>query len=1014
MRHQYCILFGLLILTGCQTLYHPSGISVEEAKNIAVSFEKTSFETPPRSLSLFGKLPQSYHETVTAQCSYVSKTLDPEAVNAVAQKLDDDLMWKLRSRAKDEAKAGRLDNALLYAKALARFAGYKSEKNYGHSLASIYSAQLNDFESARKFFSRVIFKQHHDQACHLRNQYWRRKTIGYMALSQGQPERAQTNFTHAVARLEELRAYTQTTNNKPECSARNMDHDVQMKLAIAEALLDQGKLLQSESIAREMWTYIKYSSTRGKHFKVDIMRLLSRIYAAQGRLQDAYNLALKAIKLEGSGCKNTGSDKLFSALHLAGNAAASLGKWEEALRIFDDIKENAIAVQPSLWEQKYKISNQRALAFLKIGAFEKALELFELSTKKAIESSNASSFKALEAQAFSAMAQAYMGQHHQALSTMRDVFPVMLTKWRESSGEAQNLASRNAQLRLLGEVYIRLLVDVSLGGDPNNQDQVKESFQIADALGTRSVQSALTQSAARYLSDDLALQDLIRQRQDLEKKLAIIRIQYTDGLGNKNITPETIQSLQQLIQQADQALTSLEQEIGDKIPEYASLTNPRPITLLQTQEMLGEKEAVVVMFSGDDRLFTWGVPKAGNAKVHVSYLGRNVLKDKIDALRDALAPEVQFLGDIREYDITLGYEIYENTIGAVRSVLGDTSLVNIVSEGPLSTIPFGVLPTNNAPLKQDQNHLFDRYKDVAWLIKDFALSNLPSVSSLQILRGVARNQPPQYAFAGFGDPWFNRNPDANQKARTEQSLRSAGHLRGGSLLISLRNSPKTNNADSATVIDLPFLPDTGDEIIAVSSALGGSLGNDVFLGIDASERQVKTLNESGELQKYRTISFATHGLIPGDLDGLSKPALALSEPSKEDIVRYGDDGLLTSDEIMGLKLNADWAILSACNTAAGDGKGAEAVSGLGRAFFYAGARSILVSNWPVHSQATTDLMERLFNHYADQQLTARGAALQSSMLSMIENGAFMHHDKVAFTYAHPLFWAPFTLVGDGM
>ena len=80
--------------------------------------------------------------------------------------------------------------------------------------------------------------------------------------------------------------------------------------------------------------------------------------------------------------------------------------------------------------------------------------------------------------------------------------------------------------------------------------------------------------------------------------------------------------------------------------------------------------------------------------------------------------------------------------------------------------------------------------------------------------------------------------------------------------------------------------------------------------------------------------------MPGDLDGLTQPALALTAP---DVAGVKGDGLLTMEKILTLKLDADWVVLSACNTAAGAGAGAEAASGLGSAFFYAGTRALLVT-----------------------------------------------------------------------
>jgi len=165
------------------------------------------------------------------------------------------------------------------------------------------------------------------------------------------------------------------------------------------------------------------------------------------------------------------------------------------------------------------------------------------------------------------------------------------------------------------------------------------------------------------------------------------------------------------------------------------------------------------------------------------------------------------------------------------------------------------------------------------------------------------------------------------------------------------------------------------------------------------------------LANRRVVMFATHGLVPGELDGLSQPALALSAPK---VAGSAGDGLLTQEEILSLKLNADWVVLSACNTAAGEGAGSEAVSGLGRAFFYAGARALLVSNWPVETEASRRLMTDLFRRQAGAHSLAKAEALQQAMASMIDGGGKVDAKtgKVVYSYAHPLFWAPFVLVGD--
>jgi CHAT domain-containing protein len=222
-----------------------------------------------------------------------------------------------------------------------------------------------------------------------------------------------------------------------------------------------------------------------------------------------------------------------------------------------------------------------------------------------------------------------------------------------------------------------------------------------------------------------------------------------------------------------------------------------------------------------------------------------------------------------------------------------------------------------------------------------------------------------------------------------------------------RSRPDTSATTSAQFGQLPRLPDTADEISSIATALKADV-SDVFLGIRANEQVVKSMN----LADRRIIVFATHGLVPGDLDGLTQPALALSAP---DIAGVSGDGLLTMDEILGLRLDADWVVLSACNTAAGSGAGSEALSGLGRAFFYAGTRALLVSNWPVESTSARLLTTDLFRRQADDPNVTRAEALRKSMLALVDGPGAVDEGthKTMYTYGHPIFWAPFSIIGDG-
>jgi CHAT domain-containing protein len=213
--------------------------------------------------------------------------------------------------------------------------------------------------------------------------------------------------------------------------------------------------------------------------------------------------------------------------------------------------------------------------------------------------------------------------------------------------------------------------------------------------------------------------------------------------------------------------------------------------------------------------------------------------------------------------------------------------------------------------------------------------------------------------------------------------------------------------DSADLAMLPRLPDTADELQSIAQSLKIDPAKVLHLRKDANEHNIKQM----DLARFRVVAFATHGLVPGELNGLTQPALALTAP---EVAGVSGDGLLTMEEVLALKLNADWVVLSACNTATGASAGAEAVSGLGRAFFYAGARTLLLTNWSVYSVPAAMLVTDIFRHQASDPQLTRAQALRHAMLALMDGPGFVDPgSKTEVTYAHPVFWAPYTIVGDG-
>jgi CHAT domain-containing protein len=182
----------------------------------------------------------------------------------------------------------------------------------------------------------------------------------------------------------------------------------------------------------------------------------------------------------------------------------------------------------------------------------------------------------------------------------------------------------------------------------------------------------------------------------------------------------------------------------------------------------------------------------------------------------------------------------------------------------------------------------------------------------------------------------------------------------------------------------------------------GVPSSEIKLGRDATETTIKALSSNGQLGNYRIIHFATHAALTGQVEGVAEPNLILTPP---DNPTPDDDGYLSASEITELKLDADWVVLSACNTAAADHKKGEAMSGMARAFFYAGARALLVSHWNVYSNAAVKLTTHVYSELGKHPEIGRSEALRRSMLAMI--------DQSDLRDANPAYWAPFVVVGEG-
>jgi CHAT domain-containing protein len=379
---------------------------------------------------------------------------------------------------------------------------------------------------------------------------------------------------------------------------------------------------------------------------------------------------------------------------------------------------------------------------------------------------------------------------------------------------------------------------------------------------------------------------------------------------------------------------------NDRFPDYVALSKPQPVSLLETKSLLSEDEALLV-FDFGDKSYAWIVTRDG-----ADWTELKISAAELDAQVRALRAWV--VDPRQRFDPALAYNVYQETFGAFANKIAAKKRLSIVTNGALTSLPPQLLVTQDPTGKS--------FKELDWLIRSHAVTVLPSVASLKILRSGSQTSSARKPLIAFADPVFSKAARAQQVA-----------------MRSITSFYRGTQVDVAAIGDyLPQLPGTRREAQQIAADLKADPA-DIKLGLAATETVVKQT----KLDQYRIVYFATHGLVAGDLETFAKdraePALALSIPEKPNDL---DDGLLTASEIAQLKLDADWVVLSACNTAAEDKPGAEALSGLARAFFYAGARSLIVSHWSVSEEATARLMIGTFRVKRTQSkaLSCRGVA----------------------------------------
>jgi CHAT domain-containing protein/Tfp pilus assembly protein PilF len=487
------------------------------------------------------------------------------------------------------------------------------------------------------------------------------------------------------------------------------------------------------------------------------------------------------------------------------------------------------------------------------------------------------------------------------------------------------------------------LIDLlaTLDIDQNKKDRGIEAFNYLEKAKARGFLDSLEVSEVN-ISQGVDFK-LANQEKEIMHEISQL---YT-RLLMPGLSPEDKARITEQLKTLDEKLDTLKREIRTTSPAYAGLKYPEIITLDEAKRMADTGTAFFAYSLGKDRSYGFVLRKDDFRIFRAP--ARKVLQDQVAEYRKAIS-------DKDNRDFRLGRVLFEELV--LPGLTKGTKRIVFVPDDILNLLPFETLVPDD--------------RKERWLVQDYAVAYVPSLSSLRELnirkKGLAAR--PNKDLLAFGDPYYGSN---------EEDIRG----QGPDIFQDFYSNPSVN------FFRLKY---SGLETRGIASLFKASR-TDAFLREKATEDRLK----SEPLTDYRIIHFATHGLIDDKKPARSSIILSLDQDPAE-------DGFLQMREVFDLKMNADLVVLSACQTGLGQFIRGEGIEGLSRAFFYAGSSSVLMSLWAVNDQATYQLMERFYRHLKSSENPMN--ALRRAKLEMIGS-------KIL---SHPYYWAGFILNGkpDGI
>jgi CHAT domain-containing protein/tetratricopeptide (TPR) repeat protein len=843
-----------------------------------------------------------------------------------------------------EGTLGRYDNALnSHEQALAIHRELGDRRGEGFALGGI-----GDDESALGRYEDAISS--YRQALTIAREFKYRLGEAHYLVSIGAKEQDLGRYYDALSSCQQGLAIARAVKyRRGEADALRIIGSVETVLLRYDDALSS--LRQALAIDREIKNRLGEASDLG---------IIGAIEMDLGRYADARRSHQQAVAIHREIKNRLGEAADFNNMGLV---ELALGRNDDALRSY----QQALATY-----REIKNRSGEAVALANIGLVENALGRYDDALRFARDSialdrqlPNPDGFwKAFYITAF---AEAHLNRHDAALANY-DAALAQIEALRAQLNERERLSFFSNKF-LVYDAYSAYLRELDRQYPSKGYD--RKALEVLERKKARAVLEEIAGSAAQRFQG--VPPDVIAQEKATQAAVQTAEQRLAKLYGS---TSPSVAAAQSALDVATAQRTTFEKALQTKYPAYYALLHPKPITVGELQHVLRSDEALLAydVLADKSVLFVVTrdnlamVPLQGStaltqavarARAHIDGMVANLASTTTSPAkleRDSAADLPKFATD--------SSALYQQLIPAAVAPLIARKRLIIVPSGPLYNISWEALVTQTPATAPH------------YLLEDHAISYIPSGSLLALVRKTNSSRHRRAPLLAFANPAFG-------------DTAAGGEARGGKYADLLYSALRAASGGR-----FPDLPGTAIEARGVRDALHAPAGS-IITREDATKARLFSLNASHQLATYRYLLFATHAVLTHEVTGVDQPALVLAHPDR--------DGFVTMADVFGLSLDADFIALSACSTGQGAENPGEGISGLTRAFIYAGTPAISVTLWEVDDNVAPQITPPFFAAMSAGASPAQG--LRRAKLAMLKSSQAR--------FRHPYAWAPSVIFGDG-